>query len=62
MNGVIEAIVVALVPIAVLNTGLLIYFCGTVKSDLRNLDLRIERLEDWRDEREPRHRFAGEGS
>lgn len=61
MNGLIEGVVIALVPIGVSSLGLLIYLCGVVSRALPDLDKRVERLEDWRDGREHRGNFAGEG-
>lgn len=49
MNGLVEGVIIALVPIAVLNAGALIYFCGAVTSSLRDLGSRVKRLEKLHD-------------
>lgn len=49
MSGLAEGLVIALVPIAVINTGALIYFCGGVTASLRDLGSRVKRLERLHD-------------
>ena len=49
MSGLVEGVIIALVPIAVINTGALIYFCGGVKASLHDLGSRVKRLERLHD-------------
>lgn len=56
-----EGVIIALVPIGVVQTGALIYFCGVVITTLRDHSKRIDRIEERCDEREKCGRYAGEG-
>ncbi len=49
VNGLAEGLIISLVPIAVINTGALIYFCGGVKASLHDLGSRVKRLERLHD-------------
>lgn len=61
MNPLVQDIIVALVPIAVLQTGALIYFCGVVVTTLRNCKEDIARIQAVCDARNHCGRYAGEG-
>lgn len=45
MNGLVEGVIIAIVPIGVVNTGALIYFAGLVAATLREHEGRLKRLE-----------------
>lgn len=61
MNGLLEGVIIALVPLGIIQIGALVYFCGVVATTLRDHGERISRIEDWREGRQHSGRYAGEG-